>query len=275
MTFEHYKEEIILYILNLEKDDIILGHTQLKLHNPRINWKMDEVTMCRCPPSYFKRKATGKPKKNQKKTFTTINLEDNSIDIPIIFSIKDVEEVEEDSLCMTRLLCQKNQTEKLEPVAIRQDLKNKIPEDLHEYLLIFDKKAAARMPVKNYRIMRQNLKRTSNQKGPRFILYYQQNERKQRNGLNNDLFPKPEKYIWQTNKIKSVSIIVSHEGVHMAPEKVKAIETWKEPKTVKEIRSFLGFANYYYYFIKDFAKIAKSLVELIKKNIEWSWTSAC
>ena len=61
----------------------------------------------------------------------------------------------------------------------------------------------------------------------------------------------------------------------MAPEKVKAIETWKEPKTVKEIRSFLGFANYYYYFIKDFAKIAKSLVELIKKNIEWSWTSAC
>ena len=64
------------------------------------------------------------------------------------FSIKDLKEVEEDSLHMIRLLCRCNQVGLLESVAITEDLKDKITEDLHEYLLIFDKKAAARMPVK-------------------------------------------------------------------------------------------------------------------------------
>ena len=148
MTFGYHEEEIILYVLNLEKDDITLGHTWLKLHNPKINWKTDQVAICRCPPSCFKRKAIGKPKENQKRTFTTIDLKESSEDTSIIFPMKDVEEVEEDSLHMIRLLCRKNQIGQFEPVAITEDLKDKIPEDLHDYLLIFDKKAAARMPVK-------------------------------------------------------------------------------------------------------------------------------
>ena len=56
--------------------------------------------------------------------------------------------VEEDSLHMIRLLCQRNQTGQLEPVAITEELKNKISEDLYNYLLIFDKKAAIRISVK-------------------------------------------------------------------------------------------------------------------------------
>ena len=80
----------------------------------------------------------------------------------------------------------------------------------------------------------------------------------------NDLFLKPEKCVWQINKVEYIGMIISDEGVHMAPEKVKVIQPWKEPKIVKRVRSFLGFA-----------KIAKPLVELIKKNSEWSWISAC
>ena len=77
---------------------------------------------------------------------------------------------------------------------------------------------------------------------------------------DNDLFLKPEKCIWRTNKVEYVGMIVSDEGVHMSSEKVNAIKAWKEPKNVRGVRSFLGFANYYCHFIKDFAKIAKLLV---------------
>ena len=64
------------------------------------------------------------------------------------FPVKDLEEVEEDSLHTIRLLCRCNQVGLPESIAITEDLKDKIPEDLHEYLFIFDKKAAARMPIK-------------------------------------------------------------------------------------------------------------------------------
>ena len=91
---------------------------------------------------------------------------------------------------------------------------------------------------------------------------------------DNDLFLKPEKCVWRTNKVEYVGMIVSDEGVHMSSEKVNAIKAWKEPKNVRGVRSFLGFANYYRRFIKDFAKIAKPLVQLTHKDVEWSWTPA-
>ena len=76
------------------------------------------------------------------------------------------------------------------------------------------------------------------------------------------------------NKVKYIGIIVSDERVYMSSEKVNAIKAWKEPKNVRGVRSFLGFANYYRRFIKDFAKIAKPLVQLTHKDVEWSWTPA-
>ena len=150
MTFGQHQEEIKLYVLNLGKDQITLGHTWLKRHNPKINWKTDEVKMSRCPRSCFKRKASEQPKptSTQKEIFMTNDCEYKDEEIPMGFPMKDLEEVEEDSLHMIRLLCRRNQAGLPEPVAITEDLKDKIPEDLHEYLLIFDKKAAARMPVK-------------------------------------------------------------------------------------------------------------------------------
>jgi len=52
----------------------------------------------------------------------------------------------------------------------------------------------------------------------------------------------------------------------MQEEKVVGVLEWPRPKTVKEMQKFLGLANYYRQFVKDFAKIAKLMHKLVSKN---------
>ena len=53
--------------------------------------------------------------------------------------------------------------------------------------------------------------------------------------------------------------------------KIKAIHDWATPQNVKDVRSFLGFANYYRWFIRNFAEIASPLTDLTKKGMPWQW----
>ncbi|GJX61298.1 hypothetical protein Tco_0294198 [Tanacetum coccineum] len=55
-------------------------------------------------------------------------------------------------------------------------------------------------------------------------------------------------------------------GLKVDPTKIEAVMKWQAPKSVSEIRSFLGLAGYYRRFIQDFSKIASSLTKLTKKN---------
>ena len=57
-------------------------------------------------------------------------------------------------------------------------------------------------------------------------------------------------------------IIEAGMELRMDPEKVKAIRDWQAPKTIKPVRSFLGFANFYRQFFKDFSKLAAPLTKL-------------
>jgi hypothetical protein len=52
----------------------------------------------------------------------------------------------------------------------------------------------------------------------------------------------------------------------MDSTKIEAITSWEEPKTVKDIRSFLGFANFYYRFIEGFSLIVSLLTRLTQKD---------
>ena len=58
----------------------------------------------------------------------------------------------------------------------------------------------------------------------------------------------------------------------MDPVKTSIINTWESPKCVKNVQGFLGFANFYRRFIKDFAKLASSFKRLTRKDKEFQWT---
>ena len=60
----------------------------------------------------------------------------------------------------------------------------------------------------------------------------------------------------------------------MKKEKVKRVIDWLTPKEVKDIYKFLGLANYYWQFTKDFTSIARLLHNLVivKKDQRWDWT---
>ncbi len=69
---------------------------------------------------------------------------------------------------------------------------------------------------------------------------------------------------------------ITQEGLKMDNHKVKAIVDWEPPKAVSALRSFLGLASYYHKFIKNFAKIAAPLTNLLKKStVTYEWEGAC
>ena len=61
----------------------------------------------------------------------------------------------------------------------------------------------------------------------------------------------------------------------MEKAKTKVIQSWPTPKSVKDIQSFLGFANFYWRFILKYSAITKPLTSATKKNITFVWTSDC
>jgi len=87
----------------------------------------------------------------------------------------------------------------------------------------------------------------------------------------NDLFVKPEKCKWKVREVEFLGVIIRPRGVEMQKEKVEGVLNWPAPKNVKEVQKFLGLANYYRRFIKDFAKIAAPLHTLVRKEQKWKW----
>jgi len=69
----------------------------------------------------------------------------------------------------------------------------------------------------------------------------------------NDLYVKPEKYVWKVKKNGFLGVVIGPSGIEMEKEKVDGVLSWPEPRNMKDVRKFLGLANYYRRFIKDFA----------------------
>ena len=81
----------------------------------------------------------------------------------------------------------------------------------------------------------------------------------------NDLYMKPEKYKWKVREVGFLWVVIGSEKIKMEKEKVKEVLDWPTPKEVKDIQKLLGLANYYQWFIKYFAAIARPLHNIVKK----------
>ena len=65
--------------------------------------------------------------------------------------------------------------------------------------------------------------------------------------------------------------VVSGARIYVDPNKIEAILQWEQPKTVTEIRSFLGLAGYYRRFVQGFSLIAAPLTRLTRKGVKFVW----
>lgn len=85
---------------------------------------------------------------------------------------------------------------------------------------------------------------------------------------------KPAKCEFEVGETEYLGHIISHGQVRMDPAKVKGVTDWPVPQNKKELRGFLGFANFYRRFIEGFAHVATPLNKLTGKT-EWTWTEDC
>ena len=89
-----------------------------------------------------------------------------------------------------------------------------------------------------------------------------------------DLYLKPEECQFEQKKVEFLGIILEKETVQMDPAKTKGLADWKTPQNLKDVHAFLGFTGFYRYFVLNYLKIARPLIELTKKAVPFHWSEA-
>ncbi|XDV19457.1 hypothetical protein PO909_024927 [Leuciscus waleckii] len=92
--------------------------------------------------------------------------------------------------------------------------------------------------------------------------------------LENGLFVKAEKCAFHAQSVPFLGHIVSAEGMRMDPDKVKAVVEWPNPDSRKALQRFLGFANFYRRFIRNFSQLAAPLTALTSPRTAFRWSEA-
>ena len=86
-----------------------------------------------------------------------------------------------------------------------------------------------------------------------------------------DLHLKLAKCAFDQTEVEYLGLVVRNGEVLMDPTKLKVVEQWEPPKSVKAVRSFIGFCNFYQKFILHFSAIARPLINLTKKGTPFNW----
>jgi ribonuclease HI len=90
-----------------------------------------------------------------------------------------------------------------------------------------------------------------------------------------ELYAKFSKCEFWLKEVSFLGHIITNGDIAVDPSKVSDVLKWEAPRTVSEIRSFLGLTGYYRRFIEGFSKIVKPLTTLLEKDREFKWTSSC
>ncbi|GKE98607.1 putative reverse transcriptase domain-containing protein [Tanacetum coccineum] len=72
-------------------------------------------------------------------------------------------------------------------------------------------------------------------------------------------------------KVQFLVHVIDNKGIHVDPSNIESVKNWASPKTLTEIRQFLGLAGYYRRFIEGFSKIAKPMTKLTQKKVKFEW----
>jgi hypothetical protein len=92
---------------------------------------------------------------------------------------------------------------------------------------------------------------------------------------NADLQADIDKCEFSVHETKYLNFIVDRNEIRMNSEKIEIILHWATSQNLKQIQKFLEFCNFYKRFIRNFAKIVKSLIKLICKNVFFTWNEIC
>jgi hypothetical protein len=85
------------------------------------------------------------------------------------------------------------------------------------------------------------------------------------------LYAKLSKCAFMQREVEFLGHRIGADGLRVAPDKVSAVQQWPRPNNVKEVRSFLGLANFYRRFVQHYSRIALPLTELTKDKVPWLW----
>ena len=86
------------------------------------------------------------------------------------------------------------------------------------------------------------------------------------------LFAHLHKCSFFQEKVEYLGFDVLRDGVQPSPKKVRTVNEWPQPQSVKDVRSFLGLVGFYRRFMRNFSLTARPLTDLTKDGIRWQWT---
>jgi hypothetical protein len=115
------------------------------------------------------------------------------------------------------------------------------------------------------------------------ILVYSKNEEEHTKLLHlilqklreHQLYAKLSKCQFWLKQVSFLGHIILEGGISVEPGKIQDVLCWETPKSVSDIRSFLGLAGYYRRSIERFSKITKPMTELIGKDKKFEWSTKC
>ena len=86
---------------------------------------------------------------------------------------------------------------------------------------------------------------------------------------------KPSKCFFAQKEVHYLGHVISAAGVSPDPAKTEVVSSYPIPTDLKQLRQFLGLANYYRRFVPDYSKIAEPLHKLLRKGVTYNWNTAC
>ena len=89
------------------------------------------------------------------------------------------------------------------------------------------------------------------------------------------LFAKLSKCAFAVHELKFLGHIVGRDGIKVDPAKIATIKDWPIPKSLSDVRSFLGLANYFRKFVLGFSTLVAPLTKLTCSTTKWLWCDAC